>query len=358
MIHPVDLRSDTVTQPTEAMREAMRAAAVGDDVFGEDPTVNRLEEMAADRMGKEAAVFVPSGTMANLAAIMSHTQRGDEVIVEERAHCYLNEAGGMAALAGVIPRPLPGERGVLTPAQIEAVLRPPNLHFAPTRLLCLENTHNAAGGTVMSPHQTTALCATAHAHGLRVHLDGARIFNAAVALGTEVRLLAQDADSVMFCISKGLSAPVGSLLCGSAEFVARARRARKVLGGGMRQAGVLAAAGIVALETMVDRLAEDHRHARVLAQQLAQIPGLRVDPSSVQTNMVLVEVPQAAAVAQRLATHGVLVLAVAPARLRLVTHRHIGMAEVERAVAAFARVVDETVDAPPAGRAELRGRQP
>ncbi|MDR7427481.1 MAG: low-specificity L-threonine aldolase [Armatimonadota bacterium] len=352
MSPPVDLRSDTVTQPTEAMREAMRAAAVGDDVFGEDPTVNRLEEMAAARMGKEAAVFVPSGTMANLAAIMSHTQRGDEVVVEERAHCYLNEAGGMAALAGVIPRPLPGERGILAPAQIEAVLRPPNLHFAPTRLLCLENTHNAAGGVVMSPQQMTALCATAHVHGLRVHLDGARIFNAAVALGVDVRLLVQDADSVMFCISKGLSAPVGSLLCGSAEFVARARRARKMVGGGMRQAGVLAAAGIVALETMVDRLADDHRHARVLAQRLAEIPGLRVDPANVQTNMVLVEVPQAPLVARQLAAHGVLVLAVAPCRLRLVTHRHIGLAEVERAVEAFARVASQVGREQEAGTGE------
>jgi len=339
MMPLVDLRSDTITHPTEAMREAMRAAPVGDDVFGEDPTVNRLEEIAAARMGKEAAVFVPSGTMANLAAIMSHTQRGDEVIVEQRAHCYLNEAGGMSALAGVIPRPIPGECGFLTVAQIEAVLRPPNLHFAPTRLLCLENTHNAAGGTVLPQEQMAEISAAAHAHGLRVHLDGARIFNAAVALGVEVKALARDADSVMFCVSKGLSAPAGSLLCGSAEFIARARRARKILGGGMRQAGVIAAAGIVALETMVDRLAEDHHHARVLAQQLAEIPGLRIDLATVQSNMVMVEVQDAPAVVQRLGAHRVLAFAVGPARIRLVTHRHIGMPEVERAVEAFHQVL-------------------
>jgi len=335
----IDLRSDTVTQPTEAMREAMRQAAVGDDVYGEDPTIRRLEELAAARLGKEAAVFVPSGTMANLAAVMSQTQRGDEVIVEHQAHVYLNEAGGMSAIAGVIPRLVVGERGAITPAQVEAALRAPNLHFAPTRLLCLENTHNYAGGTVMTPTQMVEVCAAAHSRGLRVHLDGARIFNAAVALGVDVRLLVRDADSVMFCVSKGLSAPVGSLLAGEAAQIDRARRARKILGGGMRQAGVLAAAGIVAVETMVDRLAEDHHHARVLGEQLDALPGLRVDRAAVQTNMVMVEVPQAPLVVQRLAAHHVLAHALGPTRIRLVTHRHVGEREIAQAVEEFSQVM-------------------
>lgn len=335
----IDLRSDTVTQPTEAMREAMRQAAVGDDVYGEDPTIRRLEELAAARLGKEAAVFVPSGTMANLAAVMSQTQRGDEVIVEHQAHVYLNEAGGMSAIAGVIPRLVVGERGAVAPAQVEAALREPNLHFAPTRLLCLENTHNYAGGTVMTPTQMAEVCAAAHSRGLRVHLDGARIFNAAVALGVDVRLLVRDADSVMFCVSKGLSAPVGSLLAGEAAQIDRARRARKILGGGMRQAGVLAAAGIVAVETMVDRLAEDHHHARVLAERLDALPGLRVDRAAVQTNMVMVEVQQAPLVVQRLAAHQVLAHALGPTRIRLVTHRHVGEREIAQAVEEFSQVM-------------------
>ncbi len=338
-MHLVDLRSDTVTQPTEAMREAMRRAEVGDDQWGEDPTVRRLEEMAADRLGKEAAIFLPSGTMANLAAVLSHTQRGDEVIVEARAHTYLSEAGGLSAVAGVIPHPVVGERGAISAAQVEAVVRAPNVHFAPTRLLCLENTHNLAGGTVMTPAQTAEVAAAARRHGLRVHLDGARIFNAAVALAVEPRALTRDVDSVMFCVSKGLSAPVGSLLAGAAAFIARARHARQLLGGAMRQAGVIAAAGIVALEAMVDRLAEDHRRARLLAQRLAQLPGVRVDPHAVQTNIIMLEVEDAPAVVARLATQAVLTNGVDRKTIRLVTHRHIGDAEVERAVDIFHQVM-------------------
>ena len=335
MMPVVDLRSDTITHPTEAMREAMRAAPVGDDVFGEDPTVNRLEEMAAARLGKEAALFVPSGTMANLAAVMTHAQPGDEAIVEDQGHIYRVE-GSMVAIAGVIPRLVPGERGVITAARLESALA--NSRQVP-RLLCLENTHNLSGGTVMTPQQTAEVCAVAHGRGMRVHLDGARIFNAAIALGVDVQALGRDADSVMFCVSKGLSAPVGSLLCGSAEFITRARRTRKYLGGGMRQAGVIAAAGIVALETMVDRLAEDHRHARLLAEQLAEIPGLRIDLATVQTNIVMVEVPDAPTVVRRLADLGVRVFLLSPTRMRMVTHRHIGMPEVERAVDAFHQVL-------------------
>ena len=335
MMPVVDLRSDTITHPTEAMREAMRAAPVGDDVFGEDPTVNRLEEIAAARMGKEAALFVPSGTMANLAAVMTHAQPGDEAIVEDQGHIYRVE-GSMVAIAGVIPRLVPGERGVITAARLESALA--NSRQVPG-LLCLENTHNLAGGTVTTPQQTIEVCAVAHGRGMRVHLDGARIFNAAVALGVDVQALGRDADSVMFCVSKGLSAPVGSLLCGGAEFIARARRTRKYLGGGMRQAGVIAAAGIVALETMVDRLAEDHHHARLLAQRLAEIPGLRVDLATVQTNIVMVEVADAPPIARRLADRGVRVFLLSPTRMRMVTHRHIGMPEVERAAEAFHQVL-------------------
>lgn len=335
----VDLRSDTVTRPTEAMREAMRRAEVGDDQWGEDPTVRRLEEMAAERLGKEAALFTPSGTMANLAAVLSHTRRGDEVIVEARAHTYLTEAGGMSAVAGVIPRPVATERGAISAAQVEAVVRAPNVHFAPTRLLCLENTHNRAGGTVMTLAQTNEVAAAARRHGLSIHLDGARIFNAAVALGVDPRTLTRDVDSVMFCVSKGLSAPVGSLLAGEAAFIGRARAARQMLGGAMRQAGVIAAAGVVALESMVDRLAEDHRRARVLGQQLAGLPGVRLDPAAVQTNIIILEVDDAPAVVERLAAHRVLAHGVDRRTIRLVTHRHIGDAEVERAVEIFRQVM-------------------
>ncbi len=327
----VDLRSDTVTQPTEAMREAMRRAEVGDDVYGEDPSINRLEEMAASRLGKERAMYVPSGTMANLAAVMTHTRPGDEALVEDQGHIYRIE-GGLAAIAGVVPRLVSGERGVITAPLLAAAL---SAGRVPPRLLCLENTHNLAGGTVMTPRQMADVCAVAHEKGMRVHLDGARIFNAAVALGVNAADLARDADSVMFCVSKGLSAPVGSVLCGPADFIGQARRARKYLGGGMRQAGVIAAAGIVALESMVDRLAEDHRHARVLAQQLEEVPGLQVDLATVQTNMVMVDVPDAAGVARALADRQVRVSLIGPARLRLVTHRHVGTPEVERAVGAF-----------------------
>lgn len=338
-MHLVDLRSDTVTQPTEAMREAMRRAEVGDDQWSEDPTVRRLEEMAAERLGKEAALLTPSGTMANLAAVLSHTERGDEVIVEARAHTYLNEAGGMSVLGGVIARPVAGERGTISAAQVEAVVRGSNVHFAPTRLLCLENTHNRSGGAVMTPAQTAEVAGAAHRLGLRVHLDGARIFNAAIALGVDPVALTRDVDSVMFCVSKGLSAPVGSLLAGEAVFIARARHARQMLGGAMRQAGVIASAGIVALESMVDRLAEDHRRARTLAQQLAEVPGVRVEPAEVQTNILMLEVDDAASVVERLAAQGVLAGAADRTTIRLVTHRHIGDADVERAVEIFHQVM-------------------
>ncbi|MDR7415419.1 MAG: GntG family PLP-dependent aldolase [Armatimonadota bacterium] len=335
----VDLRSDTVTQPTERMREAMAQAQVGDDVYGEDPTVRALEELAAERMGKEAALFCTSGTMANLVAVLTHTQRGDEVLCEATAHVYEHERQGLSALAGAALRPIRGERGWISPEALQAALHPAGSHSPPPRLVCLENTHNRAGGVVLSPDRIAATTAAAHRAGLAVHLDGARIFNAAVALGVPARALAEPVDSVMFSLSKGLSAPVGSVLCGDKSFIERARRWRQVVGGGMRQAGVLAAAGIVALQEMVDRLAEDHRRAKALARGLSRLPGVEVDPDQVDTNIVLVRVEgDARALVARLAAQGVLCFALSPHEIRLVTHRHISDEDVAWAVEAFRRV--------------------
>jgi threonine aldolase len=338
----IDLRSDTVTVPTPAMRAAMAAAEVGDDVYGEDPTVRRLEELAAERVGMEAALFVPSGTMGNQLAVLSHCARGEELYAEETAHIYLNECGGPAVLAGVSVRPLSGQRGRFTPETLRAAVRPADVHYPPPRLVCLENTHNRAGGTVWPLAAIAAVAAEARHLGLAVHMDGARLFNAAVALGVPAARICAPLDSVMFCVSKGLAAPVGSLLCGRADFVARARRYRKLLGGGMRQAGVLAAAGIVALEQMVDRLAEDHANARRLAEGLAAVPGLRVDPGAVETNMVMVDLvapaPAPAEVAAALRSRGV-ICGGEGRRWRLVTHKDVDRAGVEQAIAAFAAVM-------------------
>lgn len=342
MAELIDLRSDTVTQPTDEMRAAMAKAAVGDDVFGEDPTVNALEAMAAEKVGKEAAVFVPSGTMGNLIAIMAHTQRGDGVILEAECHTYRFEAGSISAVAGVVPVTVQGVWGYITPDLLRAAVRGPNIHVPPSRLVCLENTHNRAGGIPFSPQEMDAVGLAAKHLGLAVHLDGARIFNAAVAFGVPVTDLTRHADSVMFCVSKGLSAPVGSLLAGRREFIDRARRFRKMVGGGMRQAGVIAAAGMVALTTMVDRLAEDHANARRLAEGLADLAGLRVNLERVRTNMVLVEVQPpltAPDFSQRLQREGVLALPVDASMVRMVTHRHITFGMVERTVAATARAV-------------------
>ena len=349
----VDLRSDTVTLPTGEMLRAMAAAELGDDVYGEDPTVRRLEESAAVKMGKEAALFVPTGTMGNGVAVLTHTHRGDEVICDRRSHVYDAEVGGLAVLAGVQARPLESAKGLLTPGQVASAIRPEDVHFPRSRLLCLENAHNFGGGTVAPPALMRDLCATAHRGGLAVHLDGARIFNAAIAAGVPASHLAEPVDSVMFCLSKGLSAPVGSVLAGKAEWIAEARRARKLLGGGMRQAGVLAAAGIVALETMVERLGEDHIRARRLAEGLAQVPGLLVDLETVQTNMVFVDVTAAgsdldpsddssalaAAFVRGLADRDVLASAVGRRRVRFVTHRHVDDGGVEKALTASAEVM-------------------
>ncbi len=342
----IDLRSDTVTLPTQAMREAMYRAEVGDDVYGEDPTVNRLEAMAAERMGKEAALFVVSGTMANLVALLTHCGRGDEIIVGDLAHTFLYEQGGASALGGIHVHTVRNRPdGTLDLQEIEGAVRADNVHFPRTRLVCLENTHNRCGGMPLTPEYTAAVGALARGHGLAVHLDGARIFNAAVALGVDVRDLTRDVDTVSFCLSKGLGAPVGSLLCGTRDFIAEARRNRKVVGGGMRQAGVIAAAGIVALEQMVDRLAEDHENARRLAFGLAEIPGISLDPTQVRTNIVIFDLvaerPTPAEFAARLGEAGVKVLALGQ-RIRLVTHHGIDAADIDRALAVIGEVMKES----------------
>lgn len=340
----IDLRSDTVTLPTPAMREAMATAEVGDDVMGEDPTVNRLEAMAAERVGVEAALFVASGTMGNLAALLTHCGRGDEVIVGDRAHVFLFEAGGASALGGIHSRQVPNlPDGTLDLAQVEAAIRPDNPHFPRSRLICLENTHNRCGGACLTPDYMSQARNLAEEYGLGIHLDGARLFNAAIALGVDARELTRHADSVSFCLSKGLSAPVGSLVCGSADFIHEARRARKVLGGGMRQGGVIAAAGVVALEQMVDRLADDHVNARRLAEGLADIPGIALDPSRVQTNMVFFDLeegaPDAAEFCERIAAQNVKMGPTAARRIRAVTHHEIEADHIEQALGVVAQVM-------------------
>ena len=342
----VDLRSDTITKPTPAMRRAMAEAEVGDDVFGEDPTINRLEEIAAERLGKEAGLFVASGTMGNLVSLLAQCGRGDEVILGDQAHTFYYEQGGIAALGGIHPRPLPNQLdGTLDLDQIEAAIRPDNIHFPRTRLIALENTHNRCFGSPLSVEYMRAVGTLARRHGLKVHVDGARLFNAAVALGVEARELVADADSVTFCLSKGLAAPVGSVVCGTREFIAEARRVRKVVGGGMRQAGILAAAGIVALTEMVDRLAEDHVNARRLAEGLADITGISIELERVKTNIIYFTVTNgmsASELAKRLEAEGVRVLPVGPRQLRAVTNYHVTAEDIEYALGVFQRALART----------------
>jgi threonine aldolase len=350
MTKAIDLRSDTVTLPTPAMRWAMAEAEVGDDVFGEDPTVNRLQEMAAERLGKEDALFVASGTMGNLVALLTHCGRGDEIILGDQAHTFIYEAGGSAALGGIHPHPLPNRPdGTIDLSAIEEAIRPDDIHCPRTRLICLENTHNRCSGAALTVEYTAQVGALARRRGLPLHLDGARIFNAAIALEVDAKELVRDADSVAFCLSKGLSAPVGSLLCGTADFVKEARRARKIVGGGMRQAGILAAAGIVALEEMVERLAEDHANARRLAAGLAEIPGLSLDPQKVQTNILYFELADSRITTWEfiagLEKEGVRLLSLGPRRLRAVTHYGIEAADIDAALAAVGRVVQEALGA-------------
>jgi threonine aldolase len=341
----IDLRSDTVTQPTAAMREAMTKAAVGDDVYGEDPTVNQLQEMAAAMLGKEAALFVPSGTMGNLASILAHCGRGDEIILGNLAHTFLYEAGGIAALGGIHPHTIPNQPdGTLDLEDIRNAIRPSDAHMPVTKLITLENTHNRCGGAALTVEYTQSVRELADERSLLIHLDGARIFNAAAALNVEARVLAAPADSVTFCLSKGLCAPVGSLICGTAEFIRRAHRIRKQLGGGMRQAGILAAAGIVALEEIVPRLREDHLRAEKLASGLAAIPGVIPDSKTPPSNMVYLSLGEgipldARETSRQLKERGILVGVVGVRRFRLVTHYWIDDAAIEDTIRTFEEVL-------------------
>jgi threonine aldolase len=331
-----DFRSDTVTKPTDAMREAMQQAVVGDDVYGEDETVRKLEQLAAELMGKEAGLFVTSGTQGNQVAIATHAGRGDEVIAESESHVFYYEAGAVAAIAGAQLRQLPGKRGVMDPDHIREAIRTPNIHHPVTKLICVENTHNRAGGTVIPAAVLRETATIAKEHGIAVHMDGARLFNAAVALNVPVAELAVHADSVQVCLSKGLCAPIGSVLVSSRDFIERARVWRKRLGGGMRQAGVIAAPGIVALSTMVSRLEEDHRLATRLATELASLPGLGVDLSLVDTNIVLVDIAETGYTVEEflamLAEEGFLATSFGKTVLRFVTHRDVSDADVDRLI--------------------------
>lgn len=321
----------------------MNNAEVGDDVFQEDPTVNRLEELAAKKVRKESALFVPSGTMGNLIAVLTHCQRGDEVILEIDSHIYYYEVGGMSALAGVIPRLIVGDKGIPNPQDIKKALRDENLHYPNTTLICLENTHNRAGGTIAPPEVIEEICQLAHQRKILVHLDGARIFNAAVALDIEPALLTKNVDSVMFCLSKGLSAPVGSILAGSKDFIQRARKNRKMLGGGMRQAGILAAAGIIALEHMMKRLKEDHKNARILGEGLANVSGIEVDLETIQTNMVYFDLQESGMdtyqFLPKLAKYNILGLPRPPTKVRLVTHYGISEEDIYATIKAIKEIV-------------------
>jgi threonine aldolase len=346
----IDLRSDTVTKPTPDMRAAMTSAEVGDDVMHEDPTVNRLEARVAQLLGKEAALYVPSGTMSNQICVRVHTQPGDEMLCEEGCHIYYYEAGGPAVLSGVMCHTFRGDYGILDVSQLEGQVRPPNDHFVKTRLVTLENTHNRGGGRIFPLEKIRAIRSWSRENNLALHLDGARLWNAIVATGIPARTWAEQFDTVSVCFSKGLGAPVGSALAGPRDFVARARQIRKLFGGGMRQAGILAAAALYAVDNHVDRLADDHRNARVLAQAIADTPGLRLDPPDVHTNIVWIEVdPELGGsrdVAAALKDRGVLVSAATPTRIRAVTHLDVSAAMAERAADTIRRAVRKqaTVD--------------
>lgn len=339
MTNVIDLRSDTVSKPSDAMRRAMAEAEVGDDVFGDDPTVIRLEERAAELLGKQAAMYVPSGTMANLVSVMTHVQPGDEVLLGDQCHIFAYEVGGVARVAGALTHPLPNrDDGTIEPARIEAAIRPAGLHTPRTALLCLENTHNRCGGAAIPRETIDELAGIAHGHEMAVHLDGARVFNAAAALGAPAARIAGQADSVSFCLSKGLGCPVGSLVCGSRDFIERARRNRKILGGGMRQAGIIAAAGLYAFDNNLERLVEDHENAKRLADGLRELEVFR--PNHPASNIVASDILRGELNTWLAAFReaGVLAVPFGPQRMRMVTHIDISRADIDEALARIARV--------------------
>lgn len=341
----IDLRSDTITKPSDEMRRAMADAEVGDDVYGEDPSINKLQEKAANLLGKEAGLLMASGTMSNLVAALTHCKRGDEIIMGDQAHMFWNESAGASALAGAQIRLVPNDsQGRINTDDLRNAIRPKgNVHMPPTTLVCLENTHNRCSGGVLTPDDTKRVCDIAHESGSNVHLDGARLFNASVALEVPPEALVKDVDDVSFCLSKALSCPVGSVLCGTHEFIEGAHKWRKMVGGGMRQAGVLAAAGLVALDNMVERLADDHSNARRLAQGLANIEGISVDPDSIKTNIVIFEIAQSVGnandVINALSEEDVLVTYPGQQSLRMVTHRHISSSDIDEALSRVSKVV-------------------
>jgi threonine aldolase len=341
----IDLRSDTVTLPSPAMRQAIFDAELGDDVFGDDPTVNKLQERAAEVVGKEAALLVPSGTMANLVSVLAHCRRGEEVILGSQAHMFWYECGSMSAVGGIHPHTVPNQKdGTILLEDIEKAIRPFNDHFPRTVLICLENTHNRCRGAVLTPQYMDSVGALARQKALLLHVDGARIFNAAVALAVDVKELTKSVDSLSFCLSKGLACPVGSVVCGSKEFIAEARRMRKQLGGGMRQAGIITAAGLVALDEMIDRLGEDHANAQVLAQGISNIEGLSVDIEHVQTNMVYLEVTNPAIelqdFLQQCRARGLDFVQIDGREFRMVTHYGIERSHIDKAISILHEVVN------------------
>jgi threonine aldolase len=339
----IDLRSDTVTLPTEEMLEASRHAKLGDDVFSEDPTVNQLQAAAAEKMGKEAALLVASGTQANLVSLMSNCKRGELVILESECHIYWYEVGGISSIAGLLPWPIRSSLGAIDPKELEVAIRPKNIHFPEPSLICVENTHNRYGGIIIKPNQLKDMSETAKSHSLKLYMDGARIFNAAIGLGVDVKKLTEHVDNLMFCLSKGLCCPVGSIIVGSKDFIDKAKKNRKLLGGGMRQAGIIAAPGIIALEKMIDRLKEDHENARFLAEKLSKIPGIVVDLERIQTNMVTFDI-RAPSVSDelflfRLKEKGILALAQSKNRIRCVTHYGITREHMETTFATIENIL-------------------
>lgn len=342
----IDLRSDTVTLPTDKMRKAIYQAELGDDVFGEDPTTNLLQNMAAELVGKEAGLLVASGTMGNLVCTLTHCIRGQELILGDKSHMFLNEAGGMSAVGGIHPHTIPNQPdGTMQLEDIEAAIRGDNPHWPRTRLICLENTHNRCYGAPLTPEYMDSVASLAKEHGLSVHLDGARIFNAVVALERDIKEFSRSVDSISFCLSKGLSAPIGSVVCGTRQFIAEAHRNRKVLGGGMRQTGIIAAAGITALDTMIDRLKEDHNNARRLAEGIAQIPGLSIDAEKIKTNIVYFDLVDNRMAPDDLVTKlgekGVKFLRTGPTRYRMVTHYGMSAEDIDTTLDALAEVMKQ-----------------